>query len=340
MGEQMERRGTPGQGPEASQRETLLQRASLCMPNYGTCSMVQAGEDGFSNALQDYAPSVESNALERLVQLKSALRQAPTLDFWETLLREICGITGAQCAFVTKRILVNDDETAVELPEPNERGMCLVGVATYIRSSSGNDTSEKGYQYHAERTPCPSMRHNKVCIVTEKFSELCPDCLKFFPGKQCEAFIGVPLCHEGKCFANFGAVWDVEGIRERRLGWGFIELLMHSLEDMVLQRILDGGGFAKEAVPPEASVVPVSAVTPSQSLKPYAQSLSHELRTPMQGVVGMLDIMYATVLDAIANHRNDQQRSVFTDLKSHIEIVQGKSSSHWLSLIFTNRAYR
>ena len=47
----------------------------------------------------------------------------------------------------------------------------------------------------------------------------------------------------------------------------------------------------------------------------------------MQGVVGMLDIMYATVLDAIANQQSDLVRAVFTDLKSHIEVVQGKSSN-------------
>ena len=296
-----------------------MERATLCLPNYAASSVLQAGDDGFPEALQDYFPSIENNALERLVQLKSELREASTLEFWAILLQEICAISGAQCGFVTKRILMNDDEIAVELPEPSELGPCLVGIATYICSGSG--TPERGYEYHAEGTPCPSMRHNKVCIVPERFSELCPDSLKVFPGKQCDAFIGIPLFHDGKCFANFGVVWDMEGAKKRELGWGFIELLMHSLEDMILLRILEGRGF----VPAEPTpVVPASAITPSQSLKPYAQSLSHELRTPMQGVVGMLDIMYATVLDAIANQQNDQLRAVFTDLKSHIEIVQGK----------------
>jgi K+-sensing histidine kinase KdpD len=62
-------------------------------------------------------------------------------------------------------------------------------------------------------------------------------------------------------------------------------------------------------------------------LKPYARSLSHELRTPMQGVVGMLDIMYSTVLDSIANQQSEMVRKVFEDLKSHIETVQGESIS-------------
>lgn len=324
MGEQKEGRGTTGEGSGQSQQETLIERATLCLPNYAICDVVQAGDSGFSEALQDIVPSLENNALERLVQLKSVLRGSSTFAFWETLLYEICGITGAQCSFVTKRILVNDDEIVVELPEPNGRGPCLVGIATYIHNRVG--TTEKGYQYHADGTSCPYMRHNKVCIIPERFSELCPDSLNVFPGKRCEAFIGLPLFHEGMCFANFGVAWDFEGARERKFGWAFIELLLHSLEDMILHRILEGRGFAKDAVPAESvSIVPVSDVTPSQSLKPYAQSLSHELRTPMQGVVGMLDIMYATVLDAMANQHSDRVRAVFSDLKSHIEIVQDSS---------------
>jgi hypothetical protein len=317
----------PGRGPDLSQPEPLIERATLCLSDYASRSVVQAGDDGFPDALNQFVPSIENNALERLVQLKTELRWASTHEFWAILLKELCAIAGAQCGFVTKRILVNDDEIAVELPEPSELGPCIVGIATYI--SDGNDAPERGYQYHADRTPCPCMRHHKVCVVPEKFAEICPDSLKVFPGKRCEAFIGIPLFHDGKCFANFGVVWDVEGSKTRGLGWGFIELMMHSLEDMILQRILDGRGFAKDpipadAVPDAAPIVPVSAITPSQSLKPYAQSLSHELRTPMQGVVGMLDIMYATVLDAIANQQNDHLRAVFTDLKGYLEMVQGK----------------
>jgi hypothetical protein len=43
----------------------------------------------------------------------------------------------------------------------------------------------------------------------------------------------------------------------------------------------------------------------------------------MQGVVGMLNIMYSTVLDAIANQQSERVRDVFKDLKNHIEVVQG-----------------
>jgi signal transduction histidine kinase len=317
-------------------RDALVDRTTMCVPNYTVLSVVQAGEDGFSDALHRCIPSDESNALERLVHLKSELRQASTREFWELLLQEICEITGAQCGIACKRILVDDDESAVEMPELSQDGPCLMGIATYM--SNGGITAKSGYQYRIEGAPCPCMRHNKVCIVPERFSELYPHTQNIMPDKPSEAFIGIPLFHDGKCFASFGVIWDSEGAKRRKLGWGFIEMLLHSLEDMILQRILEGRGFAKDAAQREATpvkVIPISAISPSQSLKPYAQSLSHELRTPMQGVVGMLDIMYATVLDAITNQQNDWVRAVFVDLKSHIELVQGKFSCQCPSTLLT-----
>jgi signal transduction histidine kinase len=73
-------------------------------------------------------------------------------------------------------------------------------------------------------------------------------------------------------------------------------------------------------------VIPTDAITALQSLKPYVRSLSHELRTPMQGVVGMLDVMHATVQEAIEGQPNSKVRNVFQALKENIEVVQGMAS--------------
>ena len=170
------------------------------------------------------------------------------------------------------------------------------------------------------------MRHDKVFIVPERLEEIVPNNPNPLPWKRSEAFIAVPLFANGKCFAHFGMTWSSEGASRRQLGWNYIEMFMHSLEDMIVQRILEGKGLQKDFDEPDseaAKVIPLTAITAAQSLKPYARTLSHELRTPMQGVVGMLDIMYSTVLDAIANQPNDKVRLVFQDLKSHIEVVQG-----------------
>jgi len=305
----------------------LLDRASLCLPNYEDDTILHSGDGGFRSVLQRYFPSAESNATERLVTLKPRLRMASTHDFWSILMEEMCEIMDAQCGFVAKRILVDDQVSAIEMPEYGQPGSCLMGVAFYL--NNGKDVRElhRDYRYHAYGTPCEHMKHDKVFIVPERLSEFTPNNPNKLPWKQSEAFIGVPLFADGKCFAHFGMTWSSEGASKRKLSWNFIEMFMHSLEDMILQRILEGKSFVKAADPPgstTAKIIPLAAITASQSLKPYARSLSHELRTPMQGVVGMLDIMYSTVLDAINNQPSGMVREVFKDLKGHIEIVQGE----------------
>lgn len=176
-------------------------------------------------------------------------------------------------------------------------------------------------------SPCAHMKHDKVFVIPERMLEFAPNNPNAFPWKQSEAYIGVPLFHKGKSFAHFGMIWSLEGASKRQLSWSFIEMFMHSLEDMILQRILEGGGFAKEPAEPgsvPARIIPLDAITASQSLKPYARSLSHELRTPMQGVVGMLDIMHSTVIDAMETQTSQISKAVFEELKANIETVQGE----------------
>ncbi|KAF4626620.1 hypothetical protein G7Y89_g11538 [Cudoniella acicularis] len=313
-----------------SQAESLIDRATLCLPDFAKNSIVHGGDERFQYVARQYFPSSETNATERLVDLKSRLRNASTHDFWGTLMEEVCDITGAQCGFVAKRMLVDDQDSAIKMPELGEPGSCLMGVAFYINNGADVKKLYRDYRYHAYGTPCAHMRHDKVFIIPERMTEFIPSNpnAHCFPWKQSEAFIGLPLFSEGKCFAHFGLIWSSEGAATRKLGWSFLEMLLHSLEDMILQRILEGRGFTKPEASPEsvpAKVIPLSAITASQSLKPYARSLSHELRTPMQGVVGMLDIMYSTVLDAIANQQSERVRKVFKDLKNHIETIQDSS---------------
>lgn len=45
----------------------------------------------------------------------------------------------------------------------------------------------------------------------------------------------------------------------------------------------------------------------------------------MQGVVGMLDIMYATVQEAAEGQRDDQFLKTLEDLKENIEVAQDSS---------------
>ena len=142
--------------------------------------------------------------------------------------------------------------------------------------------------------------------------------------------MGIPLFAEGKCFAHFGLMWGKEGASRRELSWGYLEMLLHSLEDMILERVLRGMNFAQSASAApsiQTKIVPHEAVSVAQSLKPYARSLSHELRTPMQGVVGMLDVMMANLKEAAETmHVDSRTRKVLDTLKENIEAVQGESN--------------
>ncbi|EON69186.1 hypothetical protein W97_08544 [Coniosporium apollinis CBS 100218] len=304
----------------------FIGRESLCFALPAPGEVLHNGHEAFTHELSKLYRLAENNAAERLVELKGDLRKADTETFWELLTEGLAKITGAQYAFVSKRILVDDENIAVEMPPIGEPGSCLMGAAFYIGDGKEIELRPRNFKYHAYSCPCAYMRHDKVFIIPERLDEFIvnnPNQLAI-PG---EAYIGVPLFAEGKCVGHFGVMWSPEGAANRSLGWGYIEMLCHALEDIILERLLEGRDFAKPAPPPSkpVRVVPHDAITVAQSLKPYARSLSHELRTPMQGVVGMLDVMLATVQEAAEEQHDYRVRQVFETLKENIETVQDSS---------------
>ncbi|CAA9964657.1 Sensor protein rcsC [Pyrenophora teres f. maculata] len=307
----------------------IIERQSLCFSRPAPGMVVQQGETGFKEELSRLYHPAESNAAEQLVCLKDALRRADTEDFWIKLTKGLAEIADAQYAFVSKRILVDDKNIAVELPPIGEPGACLMGEAFYINDDNGNGPGHlRNFKYHAYQCPCAYMKHDKVFIIPERLNDFIlnnPNDL-IIPG---EAFLGIPLFAQGKCFAHFGVMWGKEGAARRVLSWGFLEMLFHSLEDMILERVLQGNEFAQSAQHIQSDlpkIVPHRAVSVAQSLKPYARSLSHELRTPMQGVVGMLDVMMANVKEAAESLQLDPRtREILATLKENIEAVQDSS---------------
>lgn len=311
----------------------IIERQSLCLSRPMPGMVVQQGVDGFREELSRVFDPAESNAAEQLVQLKDRLRKADAESFWAQLTQGLATIVDAQYVFVSKRILVDDKDVAVELPPIGEPGACLMGEAFYINDDHGNGPGHlRNFKYHAYQCPCAYMKHDKIFIIPEKLNDFILDNPNdlIIPG---EAFLGVPLFAEGKCFAHFGAMWGKEGAARRVLSWSFMELMFHTLEDIILARVLQGDDFAKSAQPvrtAQPKIVPHEAVSVAQSLKPYARSLSHELRTPMQGVVGMLDVMMANLKEASETfHVDPRTRQVFETLKENIEAVQGESFCAW-----------
>lgn len=306
----------------------IIERQSLCLAQPLPGVVAQPGQNDFKEHLARVFDPAENNAAEQLVELKDALKNADTDTFWLLLTKGLAKIADAQYAFVSKRILVDDKDVPVELPPIGEPGACLMGEAFYINDDQGTGPGHlRNFKYHAYACPCAYMKHDKIFIIPERLNEFIvnnPNDL-IIPG---EAFLGIPLFAEGKCFAHFGLMWGREGASRRTLSWGFLEMLLHSLEDMILERVLRGMNFAQSASAApsiQTKIVPHEAVSVAQSLKPYARSLSHELRTPMQGVVGMLDVMMANLKEAAETmHVDSRTRKVLDTLKENIEAVQGK----------------
>jgi hypothetical protein len=303
----------------------LVERETFCLASFTPGIATHSGEKGFPENVQKWYDAAENNAIEKLMELKAELREADTETFWKRLMEGMTTICNAQYAFVAKRILVDDHDTAVEMPPIGEPGSCLLGVAFYYNDGKEQVGMLRDYKYLAWGAPCAHMRHDKVFLIPEKLSSFITNNPNKFPFPT-EAYLSVPLFYQGKCFAHFGMMWTAAGLEKRDLGWGYLEMVLHALEDMILDKLLAGETFARqgERKVKAPKVIPQETITTSQSLKPYARSLSHELRTPMQGVVGMLDVMHATVQEAVEGQTNPKIRNIFQALRENIEVVQGK----------------
>lgn len=313
------------QNTDSSRLATMLERTSLCVSGPTPGVPAQHGDIGFRESVRQHYSIAENNAVEKLVHLKAELRGATTYDFWRLLMEGMTSITGAQYGFVAKRILVDDQNSAVEMPPIGEPGSCLLGVAFYYNDGEKLQGLHRDYKYLAYGAPCHHMKHDKVFLIPNNLSKFITDNPNSFPFPT-EAYLGVPLFAEGKCFAHFGMMWTEQALEKLDLGWAFIEMLLHSLEDTINDRLVQGESFCKPREEDKAAkVIPHEAVTAAQSLKPYARSLSHELRTPMQGVVGMLDVMHATVQESLEGQSDAVVRKVLKTLRDNIEVVQGRN---------------
>lgn len=301
-------------------------RASLVIGSKEDMNVIHMGDPGFRSHMEQNFVDVESNCLEQTYNLKERLRASTTFDFWQILMEGMSEIMGAQYSFVAKRVIFEDENAAVEMPPFGQPGSCLMGLAFYFNDHKGRSGLYRDYKYQVYGCPCQWMRHDKVLIIPDGLTTLTPSnpnsaAMPILP----EGYLAVPLFQEGKCFAHFGVMWTADGLKERpQLGWGMLEMFLHALEDQVTVRMLEGKGFTER--PNE--VIPAQAVASRQSFRPYARSLSHELRTPMQGVVGMLDVMYASVLEATEWEVGDmkQIRNMVESLRESIEVAQGAFS--------------
>lgn len=318
--------GRSDKPPDFPGRETLC--ISQPVPNL----VLHDGDHGFQEELQRRFKSEESVAIEKLIKLKEALRMNHNEEeFWPMATEGLADLTGGQYAFINKRMVVDDEDVAVEMPPIGQKGSCLMAQALYYNDGKGQQGNPRNVKYNAYGCPCAFMKHDKTFLVPERLNEFIldnPNAANFVV--PAEAYLAVPLKDkDGKCFGHFGVMWSAEGLANLKLSWAFVEMIFHSLEDIFIVGFLERGRFGTALKSVSNSnpmaVIPHEAITAAQSLKPYARSLSHELRTPMQGVVGMLDVMMATVQEAAEGQSDRNIRAVFDTLKENIEIVQDSS---------------
>src|SRR2546423_2778675 len=222
----------------------VIERTSLCLssPMPGLAS--HHGEYGFADTILRHFAAPENNAAEKLVQLKAELKGADTEEFWRRLMKGMTEICHAQYAFVAKRILVDDHDSAVEMPPIGEPGSCLLGVAFYYNDGQAIQGLHRDYKYLAWGAPCAHMRHDKVFLIPEKLSSFITNNPNAFPFPT-EAYLGVTLFTEGNGFAHFATMWTQDGLDRRAVSRSYLALILHSLEDLILERLLSGQSFVK-----------------------------------------------------------------------------------------------
>ncbi|KAJ5747705.1 uncharacterized protein N7511_009401 [Penicillium nucicola] len=268
----------------------------------------------------------QTSAMEHLVTLKQGLRVSDTELFWKRLMEDVTSITNAQYGFVARRVHGGEP-----MPELCGRRPSLFGAAFYYNDGYQTVGLQRN-RYFAGGNPLLHMDHERPCLITENLSALASfgdDQLPF----GADGYLAIPLFAAGKCLAHLGLMWSKDGLRNRNLSWSFLEMILHSLEDLIVQRLLSGEVLANDhtslnsatnpSIPqPHDAGIHEHSHFNSQPLKPYARSLSHELRTPMQGVVGMLDVMHATVREAMESKTPVKSGGIFQTLKEGIEMVQ------------------
>ncbi|KAK2788453.1 hypothetical protein FQN53_003599 [Emmonsiellopsis sp. PD_33] len=277
-----------------------------------------------------------TNAIERLLKLKEELRDADSEAFWKHLLEGIASICNAQCSFVATsdprlQSTRNGQDTIMLSAEMDESP--FFGIGLYLNDGHSITAMHRNYKDLSRDIPCEFMKHDKVFLIPDNLALHMDNRKNTFPFPM-DAYLAVPLFSAEKCFAHFGLMWTAEGLRRRDVSWQWLEMILHSLEDSVQHRILSEESYKnpppiqKREEPPRrgrsagARRAPYPPAAGSHSFKPYARSLSHELRTPMQGVVGMLDVMHATVQESIENPFDPAVLSMFQELKENIEAIQ------------------
>lgn len=304
-------------------------RTSVCFstPKPGRIVVPGDGSD-FDNILHELFDEDEARALEQVRDLKETARRAGDEDFWYVVAGSLANICKAQFLFVARPVTHDDD--GVALPPVGDVGSLFHAFAWQYDDGHGASGFGKDLQFAAWGCPSAFLHHGKTFICPDELTEFMPNEKNpngsFLPFKM-GSFLGLPLFHEGRHIAHIALVWTEEGMTKRKLSWAFIEMLCRAVEDIIIEHILETSEKVRQPSYDVTRDIDTAMVSPPlSSLKPHARNLSHELRTPMQGVLGMLDVMYANIQEATKEKSEFDLKQVLKNLEHSIEMIQGPFS--------------
>ena len=134
--------------------EEGMERQTICFPHHGTQSILRNGDPDFKQEIHRLYDPAENDAVEALITLKRELQSLSTDDFWSAVTEGISSILGAEMSFVFKRALVDDQESAVEMPPYGEPGSCMMAAAFHYCNNDGSRNIIKQSKFAVYGCPC------------------------------------------------------------------------------------------------------------------------------------------------------------------------------------------
>lgn len=282
----------------------------------------------------------EADAPVQLAKLKADLKAVQNADsdtFWRRLMEGITTITQAQCSFVAKRELETDDTEGDGSPGGGAKDrQCFVG-ACYYYDNGHSPKMHRNYRDLSAEIPCCPLEYSKGTFVVPRNlgSYFGPELVSRLPFPM-DAYFTVPMASFGECPTYFGLMWTREAISRLNISWSFLEIMIYSLEDIILAQIEQEANIHRgrhveklralgTSLPELNQPKPECPAPKISAFEPFAPSLSHELRTPLHGMIANLEFIHRTVLDIIDNRLGERKSNeLLGELIQNIEFVQGR----------------